>query len=167
MLKTIVLIGMMGSGKTSVGKELAKKLNVAFIDIDQEIEKKYQMNIPEIFQTKGESFFRKIEENVSCKLINGKPCVISIGGGGFLNKKIRSKIKINAISIWINTSLNKIYQRLNESKNKRPLLNYKNLRKSIKEIYDKRKPIYKKANYQIQTKSDNKKIIVENIIKKL
>ena len=167
MLKTIVLIGMMGSGKTSVGKELAKKLNVAFIDIDQEIEKKYQMNIPEIFQTKGESFFRKIEENVSCKLINGKPCVISIGGGGFLNKKIRGKIKINAISIWINTSLNKIYQRLNESKNKRPLLNYKNLRKSIKEIYDKRKPIYKKANYQIQTKSDNKKIIAENIIKKL
>ena len=141
MLKTIVLIGMMGSGKTSVGKELAKKLNVAFIDIDQEIEKKYQMNISEIFQTRGESFFRKIEENVSCQLINGKPCVISIGGGGFLNKKIRNKIKINAISIWINTSLNKIYQRLNKSKNKRPPLNYQNLKKSIKEIYDKRKPL--------------------------
>ena len=167
MLKTIVLIGMMGSGKTSVGKALAKKLNIAFIDIDQEIEKKYQINISEIFQTKGEAFFRKIEENMSCKLINGKPCVISIGGGGFLNKKIRNKIKINAISIWINTSLDKIYQRLNESKNKRPLLNYKNLKKSIKEIYDKRKPIYKKANYKIQIKSDNKKVIVENIIKKL
>ena len=167
MLKTIVLIGMMGSGKTSVGKELAKKLNVAFIDIDQEIERKCQMNISEIFQTKGESFFRKIEENVSCKLINGKPCIISIGGGGFLNKKIRSKIKINAISIWINTSLDKIYQRLNKSKNKRPLLNYKNLKKSIKEIYDKRKPIYKKADYKVQIASDDKKIIVENIIKKL
>ena len=167
MLKTIVLIGMMGSGKTSVGKELAKKLNVAFVDIDQEIEKKYQMNISKIFQTRGEGFFRKIEENMSCKLINGKPCVVSIGGGGFLNKKIRGKIKINAISIWINTGLDKIYQRLNESKNKRPLLNYKNLKKSIKEIYDKRKPIYKKADYKIQIKSDNKKIIVENIIKKL
>lgn len=167
MLKTIVLIGMMGSGKTSVGKELAKKLNVTFIDIDQEIEKKYQKNISTIFRTKGESFFRKIEENVSCKLINGKPCVISIGGGGFLNKKIRNKIRINAISIWINTSLDIIYQRLNKSKNKRPILNYKNLKKSIKEIYDKRKPIYKKANYKIQIKSDNKKIIVENIIKKL
>jgi len=167
MLKTIVLIGMMGSGKTSVGKELAKKLNITFIDIDQEIEKKCQMNISKIFQTKGESFFRKIEENVSCKLINGKPCVISVGGGGFLNKKIRNKIRINAISIWINTSLDIIYQRLNKSKNKRPLLNYKNLKKSIKEIYDKRKPIYKKANYKIQIKSDNKKIIVKNIIKKL
>ena len=66
------------------------------------------MNIPKIFETKGE-FFRKIEENMSCKFINGKPCVISIGGGGFLNKKIR-KIKINAISIWINTSLDKIYK---------------------------------------------------------
>tara|TARA_B100000963_G_scaffold335599_1_gene329874 strand:+ start:5654 stop:6157 length:504 start_codon:yes stop_codon:yes gene_type:complete len=167
MLKTIVLIGMMGSGKTSVGRELAKKLNIAFIDIDQEIEEKYQMNIAKIFQTKGESFFRKIEENMSCKLINGKPCVVSIGGGGFLNKKIRSKIKINAISIWIDTELDKIYQRLNESKNKRPLLNYKNLKKSIKEIYDKRKPIYKKADYKVQIASDDKKIIVENIIKKL
>ena len=167
MLKTIVLIGMMGSGKTSVGKELAKKLNVDFIDIDEEIEKKYQMNIPEIFKTKGESFFRRIEQNISCKLISGKPCVISIGGGGFLNKKIRSKIKINAISIWINTGLDKIYQRLNKSKNKRPLLNYINLKKSIKEIYDERKPIYKKADYKIQIKSDNKKIIVENILKKL
>ncbi len=167
MLKTIVLIGMMGSGKSSVGKELAKKLSVTFIDIDDEIEKKYQMNIPEIFQTKGESFFRKIEENISCKLINGKPCVISLGGGGFLNKRIRSQIKINAVSIWINTGLDKIYQRLSGSKNKRPLLNYTNLKKSIKEIYDKRKPIYKKADYKIQIKSDNKQLIVENIIKKL
>ena len=167
MLKTIVLIGMMGSGKTSVGKELAKELGLTFIDIDEEIEKKYQMKIPKIFQIKGEFFFREIEENISCKLINGKPSIISIGGGGFLNKKIRRKIKINAISIWINTGLDKIYQRLNKSKNRRPLLNYKNLKKSIKEIYDKRKPIYKMADYTIQTKSDNKKTIVENIIKKL
>ena len=167
MLKTIVLIGMMGSGKTSVGKELAKELGLTFIDIDEEIEKKYQMKIPKIFQIKGEFFFREVEENISCKLINGKPSIISIGGGGFLNKKIRRKIKINAISIWINTGLDKIYQRLNKSKNRRPLLNYKNLKKSIKEIYDKRIPIYKKADYTIQTKSDNKKIIVKKIIKKL
>jgi len=167
MLKTIVLIGMMGSGKTSVGKELAKKLSIDFMDIDQEIEKKYQMTIPEIFQNKGESFFRNIEENMSCKLINGKPCVIAIGGGGFLNKKIRDKIRKNATSIWINTKLDKIIQRLNKSKNKRPILDYKNLKKSIKEIYDKRKPIYKKADYKIQIKSDDKRKIVENIIKKL
>ena len=167
MLKTIVLIGMMGSGKTSVGKELAKQLNVVFIDIDHEIEKKYQMNISDIFQIKGENFFRKLEENMSCKLISGKPCVISLGGGAFLNKRVRSKIKINAISIWINTGLDKIYERLNKSKNKRPLLNYKNLKKSIKEIYDKRKAIYKKADYKIQIKSDNKKVIIENILKKL
>ena len=167
MLKTIVLIGMMGSGKTSVGKELAKKLNLTFIDIDHEIEKKCKMSVPQIFQNKGEFFFRKIEEDMSCKLIDGKPSVISIGGGGFLNKRIRKKIEINAVSIWINTGIDKIYQRLNKSENNRPLLNYKNLKKSIKEIYDKRKPIYKRANYMIQTKSDNKKTIVEKIIKKL
>ena len=167
MLKTIVLIGMMGSGKTSVGKELAKKLDLAFIDIDQEIEKKYKITISEIFQTKGEFFFRKIEEKMSCELINGNPCIISLGGGGFLNKRVRHKIEKKGISIWINTGLKQIYQRLYKSKNKRPLLNYKNLKKSIKEIYDSRKLIYKKADYTIQTKSDNKKTIVDKITKKL
>mgnify|MGYP001243856544 CR=1 FL=1 len=167
MLKTIVLVGMMGSGKTSVGKELAKRLNLTFIDIDHEIEEKCKMSVPQIFKNKGEFFFRKIEEDMSCKLIDGKPSVVSIGGGGFLNKKIRNKIKKNAVSIWINTGMDKIYQRLNKSEYNRPLLNYKNLKKSIKEIYDKRKPIYKKADYIIQTKSDSKKTIVEKIIKKL
>ena len=167
MLKTIVLIGMMGSGKTSVGKELAKKLNLEFVDIDHEIEKKYEKSVSEIFKINGEQFFRKIEENMSCKFIDGKPGVISLGGGGYINKKIRNKIKTNGISIWINPSLENIYHRINKSTNKRPLLDYKNLKKTIKEIYDVRKPIYKKADHIIKTKSDNKKIIVEKIIKKL
>ena len=164
MLKTIVLIGMMGSGKTSVGKELAKKLNLSFIDIDQEIERKYNKTVIEIFLKKGEPFFRKAEDNISCKLINGKPSVISLGGGGYLNKKIRNKIKLYGISIWVNTNLENIYHRINKSKNKRPLLDYKNLKKTLKKIYDERKPIYKKADFVIKSNSDSKKETVKKII---
>ena len=91
MLKTIVLVGMMGSGKTSIGKELAKSLNINFIDSDKEIELKCKKTIPKIFETKGEIYFRKIEEKVCIKLIDGNPKVLSLGGGAFLNSVIRRK----------------------------------------------------------------------------
>lgn len=164
MLKTIVLVGMMGSGKTSIGKELAKSLNINFIDSDKEIELKCKKTIPQIFETKGEIYFRKIEEKICVKLIDGNPKVLSLGGGAFLNGAIRRKINKLGLSIWISPSLETIYERLGKSKNKRPLLNYKNLKRSIKEIYDSRKEQYNKANYTIRTKSDNKKNIVKKII---
>ena len=167
MLKTIVLIGMMGSGKTSVGKELAKNLNLNFIDSDQEIEKKCKISIPSIFEKKGEDYFRKIEEKICCKLIDGKPKILSLGGGAFINSKFRKEIKKNGVSFWISTNLENIYDRLLQSKNKRPMLDYNNLKKSIKDIYDSRKEIYKKADYTIRTKSDNKKNIVNKIIENL
>ena len=97
-------------------------------------------------------------------LIDGNPKVLSLGGGAFLNSAIRRKINKLGLSIWISPSLETIYERLNQSKNKRPLLNYKNLKRSIKEIYDSRKEQYNKANYTIRTKSDNKKNIVKKII---
>ena len=164
MLKTIVLVGMMGSGKTSIGKELAKSLNINFIDSDKEIELKCRKTIPQIFETKGETYFRKIEEKICVKLIDGNPKVLSLGGGAFLNNAIRRKINKLGFSIWISPSLETIYERLGKSKNKRPLLDYKNLKRSIKEIYDNRKEQYNKANYTIRTKSDNKKNIVKKII---
>jgi len=167
MLKTIVLVGMMGSGKTSVGKELAKSLNINFIDSDQEIEFKCKKTIPQIFEIKGEAYFRKIEEKICIKLIDGNPKVLSLGGGAFLNKLIRKKIKTHGLSIWINPTLETIYNRLSMSKNKRPKLDYTNLKRSIKEIYNNRKKIYNKANYTIRIKSDNKKIVAKKIIEKL
>ncbi|MEK9680837.1 MAG: shikimate kinase [Pelagibacteraceae bacterium] len=167
MLKTIVLVGMMGSGKTSVGRELAKSLDINFIDSDQQIELKYRKKIPQIFEIKGEAYFRKIEEKICIKLIDGDPKVLSLGGGAFLNNNIRKKIKKCAFSIWINTSLENIYNRLSKSKNKRPMLDYNNLKNSIKEIYNSRKKIYEKADYTIKSKSDNKKNIIKKIMKKL
>ncbi len=164
MLKTIVLVGMMGSGKTSIGKELAKTLNIDFIDSDKEIEKKCKKTIPVIFEIKGEKYFRKIEEKICCKLIDGKPKILSLGGGAFLSGKTRKKINSYGISIWVSTDLKDIYNRLSKSKNKRPMLDYNNLKKSIKEIYNSRKKIYKKADYTIKIKSDNKKSIIKKIM---
>ena len=167
MLKTIVLIGMMGSGKTSVGKELAKNLRLDFIDSDLEIEKKCKKTIPEIFKSKGEDYFRKIEEKICCELIDGNPKILSLGGGAFINSNIRKKISNNGVSIWISTSLENIYNRLNKSKNKRPMLDYSNLKKSIKEIYDHRKSIYSKADITIKTKSNDTKLIIKKVLDKL
>lgn len=166
MSKTIVLIGMMGSGKTSVGKELAKSLGIDFVDSDSEIEQKCKKTIREIFDLKGENYFRKIEEKICIKLINGKPKVVSIGGGAFINKNIRKIIKSFGTSIWIHASIDTIHQRLSKSKNKRPMLNYVSLKNSIKNIYDKRKGIYETADYTIRSKNDNKKVIVKKILEK-
>ena len=167
MLKTLVLVGMMGSGKTSVGKELAKYLTILFFDSDKVIEEKCSKKISEIFHLKGEEYFRIIEEKVCCKLIDGEPKVLSLGGGAFLNKNVRKKTKKYGTSIWIKPSLNTIFQRLETSKKRRPKLDYRNLKNSIKEIYENRKKIYKKADYTIIIKSDNKKQIIKKILKKI
>lgn len=166
MSKTLVLIGMMGSGKTSVGKELSKTLLIDFVDTDAEIERRCKKTIPEIFELKGEAYFRKIEEKVCLKIINGKFKVVSIGGGAFMNKNIRKAIKSSGKSIWVHASLENIFQRLSKSKNQRPMLNYSSLKTSIKKIYEERKEIYKTADYTIRTKNDNKKTIVKKILKK-
>ncbi len=165
MLKTVVLVGMMGSGKTSVGKELAKSLNLDFIDVDHEIEKKCKKTIPEIFKKKGEKYFRNIEEKMCNKIINNDVKIISLGGGAFANEKIRKKIKKHALSVWINVGIESLCLRLEKSKNKRPLLDYTNLKKSIKDILDKRKKIYEKADFVVNVKSDNKKKVAEKIMK--
>ena len=121
MKKKIILIGMMGSGKTTIGKILAKKLNLNFIDTDQVVEKKYNLTIKKIFDEFGENFFRLKEEKIILKILQKKtPSVIALGGGAFLNKKIRNIILKDFISIWLNTKLEVIYKRCKNS-NKRPL----------------------------------------------
>ena len=119
MKKNLVLLGMMGAGKTRIGKYISKKLKVNFFDIDKLIENKNKMKIPEIFKTKGEIFFRKEEEYVTIKYLDKKESIISLGGGGFINDKIRNKVLSECISVWLNVSLETLYIRLKNS-NKRP-----------------------------------------------
>ena len=145
--KNLVLLGMMGVGKTRIGKYVAKKLKINFFDIDKLIEKKNEMKITEIFKTKGEIYFRKEEEFITIKYLNKKGSIISLGGGGFINDSIRKKVLTECISIWLNVNLETIYKRLKNS-NKRPLI-YKNDQNNINKIFVERKKIYSLANHEM------------------
>ena len=145
--KNLVLLGMMGVGKTRIGKYVAKRLKINFFDIDKLIEKKNEMKITEIFKTKGEIYFRKEEEFVTIKYLNKKGSIISLGGGGFINDKIRKKVLSECISVWLNVNLETIYTRLKNSK-KRPLIN-KNDPNKISKIFMERKKIYSLADHEI------------------
>ena len=166
MNNTLVLTGMMGSGKSSIGKELSNILSLKFYDTDLEIEKMLNMTIADIFKNKGENYFRKIEEKICIQLINGDKKVIALGGGTFLNKKIREIVLKKSISVWIDVDISTIVKRMKISKNIRPVLDYKDLKGSITSILAKRSPIYKLANIKIKATSISKKKIACEIKKK-
>ena len=138
MKKNLVLLGMMSVGKTTIGKIVAKKQDLEFIDTDTSIETRCSMRVYEIFKKKGEKFFRSEEEKVVLKSLKKKGCVIALGGGAFINKSIRNEVLKNAISVWLNIDLKTLNTRIKWNK-KRPLLNKKNNFKIISELYSKRK----------------------------
>jgi len=161
--KNLVLLGMMAVGKTTLGKIVAKKQELKFIDIDASIEKKNSMTIKEIFKKKGEKFFRMEEEKEVLKSLEKNNCVIALGGGAFMNKTVRENILKNAISIWLNVDIKTLNQRVKWNQ-KRPLLKEENNKKKITELYAERKNIYKLANHQIACDKLSKKNIAEKII---
>jgi len=110
---------MMGVGKSTIGRLLSKKLNIQFEDMDEIIERKLSLSIKEIFETKGEKFFREIEEKVSIELLQKKRIIIALGGGAFLNNLIRKNLKKFSISIWLDLSPKHIFQRIKKNKNPR------------------------------------------------
>ena len=164
MKKNLVLTGMMGVGKSTIGKLLSKKLNIQFEDIDEIIERKLSLSIKEIFETKGEKFFREIEEKVSIELLQRKGIIIALGGGAFLNNLIRKNLKKFSISIWLNLSPKYIFQRIKKNK-RRPLLNNAKSEKDVEEIYKKRKAIYSLADFRINCDLKAKYAIVKEITK--
>ncbi len=160
--KNLILVGMMGSGKSTIGRLLSNKLNLRFFDIDLIIQKKKNMKISEIFEKKGEFFFRNIEEKLTLKFLNKNKCVISIGGGSFINEKIRKKILNQNISFWLNWKSETLLKRIKNSK-KRPIasnLTYNEL----KNLINKRSKIYAKSNYKIECENMSKIEIVKKII---
>jgi len=161
--KNIVLIGMMAAGKSTIGFKLAKRLNYNFFDIDGEIEKSEGQKIINIFEDKGEGHFRKIEEKISLIFIEKKNCVISIGGGAFLNEKIRNKINKNSYSFWLSWKIKTILDRISNNK-KRPLaLKFNN--KDLANLYRKRSKFYKLSDYKINCEKKNKSEIIKEIFK--
>ena len=161
--KNIVLIGMMGSGKSLIGKILSKKLNFEFIDIDNKIEEKEDKTISDIFKNNGEKYFRKIEEDLSINFLTLENKIISLGGGGYINPIIRKQCVKNSISIWLNWKDETLIERIKNSK-KRPLAMKLNTSEIKKLIVDRSK-IYNLSGYKINCDKLNKNKIVKKIIK--
>tara|TARA_Y100001935_G_scaffold39186_1_gene31456 strand:+ start:769 stop:1290 length:522 start_codon:yes stop_codon:yes gene_type:complete len=161
--KNIVLIGMMAAGKTTIGFKLAKKFNYSFIDIDSEIEKSENQTIANIFDNKGESYFRKIEEKKTLLLLEKSNCVISVGGGAFLNEKVRKKIKKNSYSFWLNWKIKTILTRV--AKNSRRPLALRLSKKDLANLYRKRVKFYKLSDFKVNCENKNKNEIINQIFK--
>jgi len=161
--KNLTLTGMMGVGKSTVGKSLSNRLSLQFIDVDKIIEKKLNMKIQNIFKKKGEIFFRELEEKITLQEIKKEGIVISLGGGAFINPKIRKEILATSKSFWLDMNISLIEKRLVNLK-KRPLLDPANLKNDLKEIYNERKKIYALANYRIDCDKLNINLITNKII---
>ena len=160
--ENLIFLGMMGSGKSSIGSLVAKKLQLNFIDIDNEIETELGLSIKKIFETKGENYFRKFEEKITLKKLKSKPVVISLGGGAFTNRNIRKEIIKNHLSFWLNWSDKILVNRIKNSK-KRPLVSNASENEII-DLIKKRSNIYSKALYKIECDSLTKKEIVKKIL---
>ena len=160
--KNLVLLGMMGSGKSTIGYLLSKNLNLEFYDIDSIIEKQDGRKIAEIFNTEGEDFFRKLEEKVSIKILKLKNKVVSLGGGAFLNENIRKEVLSNNVSFWLNWKSNTLINRIKRN-NKRPIINNSN-ENEIKKLISKRLKIYSMADFKINCEKFSKSDITRKIV---
>ena len=163
MKKNLVLTGMMGVGKSTIGKNLAKKLKLKFVDIDKMIEDREKNKIKDIFKKNGEEYFRKIEKKLTMQILKNNSLVIAFGGGTFLDKSIREETKNSSVSFWLDLETKSIIRRLKNVK-KRPLLNKGNLEDSINKIYSERKKIYKLSDYRIKCDLLEIDQIVEKIV---
>tara|TARA_B100001248_G_scaffold213174_1_gene167599 strand:- start:1716 stop:2225 length:510 start_codon:yes stop_codon:yes gene_type:complete len=162
--KNVVLTGMMGVGKSTVGKNLAERLNYKFVDIDRLIEKIEGCSIKIIFKQKSEIYFRKLEKQVTLRELEKENIVLALGGGAFLDKSVRQEIQKKSISFWLDTNLDILIKRLKKT-NKRPLLYQKNLSQTVKKIYLDRKKTYSKANFKIKCDNIKTEKIVYEIIR--
>jgi len=161
--KNLILTGMMGVGKTTIGKILAKKLNYNFIDVDKLIETTEGTSINLIFKNKSENYFRKIESDITLSVLKKNNSVISLGGGAFINNKIRKSAKKSSVSFWLDVPVNELIKRLKKNK-QRPLLFEKNNDETVKRIYFERKKIYNEANHRVRCDSLKSKEIVNIIL---
>ena len=157
--KNICIMGLMGSGKTIIGRDLSKHLDFKFYDTDKEIEGKTHKNINAIFKDEGEKYFRSIEEKICLELLDKRNCVISLGGGSIISDKIRKSIQNNSFSIYLQVKLNNLFNRL-KSSSKRPLLNSSlNREETLKILYNKRKKFYEKADFIVNNDNDKSQVL--------
>ena len=161
--KNLVFLGMMGSGKSTIGNLVSKKLNLPFTDVDSLIVQNTGMSISEIFEKKGENYFRNLEEKITLKCLKKIRSVVSLGGGSFINAKIRKEVLSNHFSFWLNWDELTLIKRIRGSK-KRPLI-FKSTDQEIRGIIKKRSKVYSNAQFKINCNKLTKTEIVKKIIK--
>lgn len=148
--KTLVLVGMMGAGKTAVGRRLAARLGLPFIDADEEIEKAAGCSIEDIFALHGEAEFRSGERRVIKRLLDGSVCILATGGGAFMDAEIRDAVRANAISIWLTADLETLWNRVRR-RGDRPMLHTENPKETLRILIEQRYPVYASADITVES----------------
>src|SRR5579862_8683005 len=162
--RSIVLVGMMGVGKSSIGRRLAARLGVPFVDADSEIEKAAGMSIADIFARHGEADFRSGEARVIARLLDGGPQVLATGGGAVMNADTRAAIKAKGVSIWLSAELDVLMRRINKRKNDRPMLQTADPAATLRELLVARQPLYAQADLTVQSREVPHEAIVTEIM---
>lgn len=161
--RAIVLVGMMGAGKSTVGRRLAARLHLPFVDADTEVETAHRMPIPEIFETYGEPYFRDGESRVIARLLEGGPVVLATGGGAFMREETRSRIKAKAISLWLKADIDVIMRRVRRRAD-RPLLQTPDPEGTVARLLTEREPVYQHADLIISSRDVPHDKVVEECI---
>ena len=167
LIRPIVLIGLMGAGKSSVGIRLAELLGVPFVDSDAEIERAAALTVPEMFERYGEAFFRDGERKVIARLLGEKPMVLATGGGAYMDDQTRALIAKLAVSVWLKADLALLIHRT-AGRSHRPLLNHGNPRKILAGLIETRYPVYELADVHVDSRpGQTHEAMVKRIVKAL
>ena len=162
--RSIVLVGMMGVGKSSVGRRLAARLSIPFVDADSEIEKAAGMTIPEIFARHGEPYFRSGEARVIARLLESGPQVLATGGGAFMNPDTRALIKLKGVSVWLHADFDVLMRRTSKRRSDRPLLQTENPDETLRALLAEREPTYALADLTVQSREVPHEAIVADVM---
>src|SRR5579864_1175346 len=162
--RSVVLVGMMGVGKSSIGRRLAARFGIPFVDADAEIEKAAGMSISDIFARHGEADFRSGEARVIARLLDGGPQVLATGGGAVMNADTRAAIKAKGVSIWLSAEFDVLLRRINKRKNERPMLQTADPAATLRELLVAREPVYALADLTVQSREVPHDAIVSEIM---
>ena len=165
--RSIVLVGIMGVGKSSIGRRLAARLGVPFVDADSEIEKAAGMSIPDIFARHGEAYFRNGEARVIARLLESGPQVLASGGGAVMNADTRATIKGKGVSIWLKAEFDVLMRRIAKRKNERPMLQTDDPSETLRQLMITREPVYALADLTVQSREAPHEAIVAEIMRAL
>ncbi len=161
--RTVVLVGLMGAGKSVVGRRLAGRLHVPFVDADTEIEKAAGQPIADIFANLGEEAFRAGERKVMARLLEGEPCVLAAGGGAFMAEETRQRIRARGISVWLRADLDLLVRRT-AGRFHRPLLNQGDPREKLRDLIDARYPVYAEADLIIDAGEESPEVTTDRVL---